>query len=67
MHPLLGITLLKLAKLSWFMEKEDLAKSYITESKQIIDITHGPGSGLALREVFALAQEIKSFSNHRHL
>jgi hypothetical protein len=47
-----------MAKLSWYLEKEEDAKSYISEAKRIIDITHGPSSALALHDVFPLAKEI---------
>ena len=62
LNPFLGVALLKMAKLSWYMEKEEEAKCYISEAKRIIDITHGPSSPFALHEVFTLAKEISFYS-----
>ena len=55
--------LLKLAKLSWFMEKESEAKGFIVEAKEVIDVTHGPSSSFSLTEVFPLFKEITMYSS----
>jgi len=56
--PGLGLALLRMAKLSWFMEKEAEAKTFIAEAKAILDITHGPNSRFFLQNVVPLIREI---------
>jgi len=63
-HPFLGMALLKLAKLTWFLEKEAAAKTYLLEAKRIIDITHGPTSTFSIRQVLPLIKEIGTNSNN---
>jgi len=62
-HPYLGIMLLKMAKLTWYLEKEVEAKAFITEAKNIIYITHGPSSSFSLTTVFPLLKEITMCSS----
>lgn len=57
-HPTLGLSLLRMAKLSWFLEKEIEAKAFIAEAKAILDITHGPNSPFFLKNVVPLIREI---------
>ncbi|ODN02234.1 Histone-lysine N-methyltransferase SMYD3 [Orchesella cincta] len=53
-----GLSLLRMAKLSWFMEKEAEAKTFIAEAKVILDISHGPNSRFFLQNVVPLIREI---------
>jgi hypothetical protein len=63
--PSLGLMLLKMAKLAWYLEKEKDAKSYLTEAKQILDITHGPDTAFARQHIYPLIREISLCSSFR--
>lgn len=58
LNPTLGLLLLRMAKLSWFLEKDSEAKSYIAAAKTILDVTHGPNSPFFLKNVVPLIREI---------
>lgn len=47
-----------MAKLSWFLEKEAEAKTFIAAAKSILDFTHGPNSTFFLKNVVPLIREI---------
>lgn len=58
--------LLRLAKLSWYLEKEKEAKSFIVEAKKILDVTHGSDSPFARQHIFPLAREISMCSKFQN-
>jgi hypothetical protein len=64
--PSLGLLLLKLSKLAWYLEKEKEAKSFIVEAKKILDVTHGSDSHFARQHIFPLIREISMCSKFQN-
>jgi len=57
-HPTLGLILLKMAKLAWYLEKDEEAKAFLTEAKKILDLTHGSETPFAKQHIYPLLRQI---------
>lgn len=60
LSPYLAITLLKLGKLCWFLEKDTLAREYIKEAYRITTVTHGSNSEIMDQCIRPLMMEIST-------